>query len=338
MGCCGSITEGNLGSDQLKFGKILRLEGGRENFKLISEFDLSEVNKIIVQSGSIKTNALGLSIILSDTNLFTYLYSKLNCSFKIFEEHLQNQDIEPIKLFIDHFNPNIFKHYIPFYLERNYPEENLPRNNPPKQGKNTDSKIRGKVHPMRYATENEKIDFIKFVLDYFKGKIEVPDCFDVHSIDKESGENCALIACRLGSLKMVDFLYGSKCNFGFSNLNGENAINLALTSKLPGKGRISVLPFLVEIVGLDITKNYEETLLLSRNSGLTEYIEEELKKKGIFVSKLIVETRFRVNIISTSGAFEKTRSDFITSCNLTPLSPIHRIDSNISLMSPLVDL
>lgn len=337
MGCCGSNTESNLGSDQLYFGKILGSQAANEEFKLICEFNLLEANKIIVQVGAIQTNALGLSIILSDTRLFKYLYFNLKLSFKILEEQLQTQDIEPIQLFIDHFNPNIFQHYIPFYLE-NYPQENTPQNNSFKLGNNSVSKIRRKVHPMRYATENENIEFIKFVLKYFKGKNKIPDCFDLHSVDEESGENCALVACRFGSLIMVEFLYGRKCDLRKSNWNGENAINLALVSKPPGKGKISVLPFLVEIVGLDIAVNYEETLLLSRNSGITVYIEEKLKNKGIFISKLTVETMYNVNNNSLSGAIDNTRSHFRTSSNQSTISPIQPPDSSISLMSPLVDL
>lgn len=336
MGCCSSSIETIIASPENYFNQTVQKKMTIKGIELVSSFDRLNPDKIIVKVQSIQTNALGLSILLSDAKFFKYLHSHLNCSFDVLEDQLQTQNIQLIQLLIDNFNPEIMRYYIPFYLDTINSDENLSLNSSIKPGSSSLLKIRNKMHPMRYAAENENLEFIKFIVNYFKGKT-VPDCFDVHSIDNETGENCALVACRFGCLKIVEYLHELKCDFRLVNNNGENAINLTLVSKPPGKGKISVLPYLIEIIGLDITKNYEETLILSRNSGITGYIEEKLKQRKIFVSKLTVETMYGLNVNYSTDKLDSQSKQLKSPSNMSLISPIEPY-SSVSLVSPYPDI
>jgi hypothetical protein len=145
---------------------------------------------------------------------------------------------------------------------------------------------------MHFAVTHSRTDFLKFIISTY-GRCNPPDCFNLEHADEETGETCALLACHMGSLQMVEFLHKLKCDFRKVNKNGETAINLSLIPINKVKSQVSVLPYLVEIVGLDICENYEETLMLCRNVELAEYIEGKLANRGVYVTKAGVEARFQ---------------------------------------------
>jgi hypothetical protein len=322
MGCCASNIELSiLNPEQHIMNLVSQANLSDTKFEFISDFDKESINKLLIQYNNIKTNALGLGFLLSNIKLIRYLHQHLNASFPILEAELQCQDAQLIELAIDNFSPEAFKYYIPIYLSSNEGIESMALNETINFTSFCIPNIRKKVHPMRYATEKEKFEFLEFILRYYKNA-KPPECFNIHSVDEETGENCALIACRMGK---------KQCDFRVVNKNGENALNLALLCNSPVKSycNVAVFPYLIEIVGLDIAENYEESLMICRNPVLTQYIEEKLKTRQVYVTKQYVESKYN-HSFSFPNLISDNPSKFSSFFSIP--SPIELRESSISFI------
>ena len=331
MGCCTSNIELTIQNPEQHIINLVTLANiSASKFELISDFDKENINKPIIQFNNIKTNALGLGFLLPNIKLIRYLHQHLNASFPILEAELRFQDIQLIQLAIDNFSPEVIKYYIPIYLSLDESLDAVSLNETLNFASFCLPNIRKKVHPMMYATEMERIDFLEFILKYYQNT-KPPECFNIHSIDEETGENCALTACKMGSLKMVEFLHKKNCDFKVVNKNGENALNLALLCNSPAKSycNIAVFPYLVEIVGLDIAENYEESLMICRNTVLIQYIEEKLKIRQIYVTKQYVESKY-IHSFSFNNIVSENPSRISSIMSLP--SPIDHHENSISFI------
>lgn len=298
MGCCSSLHEIALKNPESYFSNQI-VNSIKSNFhsydiEYLSHFDKEEINKPLIQVGEIRTNALGISILVSDFRLMRYLIEHFQASFSSLEEQLESQNISLIEFLILNFNPDIFKYYIPIHLDHESENQVCSLEETLQFTSLQLPKTRAKVHPMRYATQIGNIQFLSFILYYFKNK-QVHSCFDIHDIDEETGENCALVACAEGNLEMIHFLHNNNCDFKIKNKCKENAVNLVLAhmKDYEPKYVLAVIKFLIEDVKCDISDNYEESLMLSRHKIVTFYIEENLAKYGISVTKEIIEAKYK---------------------------------------------
>lgn len=145
--------------------------------------------------------------------------------------------------------------------------------------------------PIQRACEFSHLDIVKFVWRYMKDRPVCHD-FDIHAIDERSGENCALIAARMGDLPMMEFLF-SECGADFTvkTKRKESALQLAVLSKKQHSADkdFECVKFLLEKVKLDVEYEYEETLLLCDNSMVQEYIEDVLHANGVSTCKEMIE-------------------------------------------------
>jgi hypothetical protein len=55
------------------------------------------------------------------------------------------------------------------------------------------------------------------------------------------------------------------------------------------RDHLKVIKFLVEVVKIDVTYNYEETLLASQHEEITRYLEKTLEKCGITAKKTVID-------------------------------------------------
>lgn len=271
----------------------------------ISNFDKDNIDKIIVQIGSIQTNALGLSVLLGDVRLMKYLIEKFHADFSVLEEQLQYQNLSMTEFLILNFHHEVFMLALPMYLKKESEQEIFQLDDTIQFVSLCLPKLKKEVHPMRYAAEIGNITFFKFVLNTFKNKT-TPECFDIHAVDEETGENCALIACAQGNLELIIFLHKCGCDFRRKNNKNETAINLVIANGDQEEYRtlFSILTFLIEYVKLDVTENFEETLMLCSSKEISEYIEEKLKICGINTTKRIVDSKYE-----DSFSLEKINQD-----------------------------
>ena len=145
--------------------------------------------------------------------------------------------------------------------------------------------------PIHRACEHGHIEIVQWLYRHFKGR-PPPRDFDINTVDEKAGENCALVAARCGDLDMIKVLYEEcKADFHVLNRRRENAIQVAVTGS---KRRLEVsflgcLRYLIEKVGVDVTYEYEETLLICEDKTLIFYLETQLHQHGILTSKSKVD-------------------------------------------------
>lgn len=162
----------------------------------------------------------------------------------------------------------------------------------------TDLQVRNKLKTVNLlqpavhkACEQGHISVVKYMYDLYRGKTPPFDC-DLHFVDERGGENCALIAARTGNLPMIRYLHvDCKADFHKLNKRSETAIQIALiaSKRRPNANFGACVRYLVETIGVDLTYQYEETLLICEDKSLIDYLESQLSARGIVVSKWKVD-------------------------------------------------
>lgn len=137
------------------------------------------------------------------------------------------------------------------------------------------------------ACEHGHLAVVKYMYELYRGKTPPIDC-NIHEVDEQAGENCALIAARTGNLTMIRYLH-EDCSADFNQLNkrSETAIQIALIAqkRRPNGNFGGCIRYLVETVGVDVVYQYEETLLICEEKSLVDYLERQLSLRGVVVSK-----------------------------------------------------
>jgi hypothetical protein len=118
---------------------------------------------------------------------------------------------------------------------------------------------------------------------------------DIREINEETGENCALISIKSGSLAMVKLVFEKyHLDFNVKNKCGETALQICAVSsaKHPNMNFDEIFIFLIEEVKVDPRENYEEVLLVLDRTELIRYYENVLNDKGIKARKQEIEEMF----------------------------------------------
>ncbi|OMJ92371.1 hypothetical protein SteCoe_4924 [Stentor coeruleus] len=333
--CCSNSVDSMMNMPEkklLSFVQTRIMENiDYSDFKLLDIFEKENVNKAILSIYDTKINALAFSIITNDIVLMKMLYSRLGASFEQTEFFLIEQNSSIFELIISNYNQEILKFYLPLYLKSNHSvqiaeiEYTLTFNSV-----SLPSPIK-KFHPMRLATEKPCIEFLSYIQSYFKTQ-EIPKEFDINDIDEETGENCPLIACRELNLNLIVYFYRIQGNFFIKNKRQENALQIALKSGQLSDETLcySVIVFLIDVVRIDITENYEENLLIAKHINVIEFIEERLLREGIKSTKRQVEEKYAVNDTGSDAGSLKNFQEI----PLSTISSIFAIDE-ISIFSEI---
>ena len=146
------------------------------------------------------------------------------------------------------------------------------------------------------ACENGHIAVVEWLQNYFASRPR-PSDFDVNAVDEKAGENCGLVAARQGNLRMIEYLHTkTEADFHAVNRRSENAIQVAASGskRKDARNYYECLRYLVEKVGVDVTYQYEETLLICEDKALVHYLEAQLQARGISASKARVDSEFAI--------------------------------------------
>ena len=305
-GCCSyktaEIVYKKTNTSLIEFMASLELTCTATNScRVLSMVDKDSINETIIEKDGLYVGALAYAIIDRNINMVRFLHENLGASFEIMDEKLKLQDSSTIQLIILYYDEKVLDYYLDkcfknnnyFLKSANSMEDECTLNflsiEIPKKKKK-------QVLPVMYATQKENIKFLTRIIKRFSCK-QAPREFNIHSIDEDSGENCALIACRNGNLNLIAFLYKHKADFSLKNCCSENALTIALAGCACQKENVlfQVIVYLVETVKVDITYNYEETLLLARGSSIIQYLEEKLAYRGIYVTKMQIEERNNIS-------------------------------------------
>jgi len=152
--------------------------------------------------------------------------------------------------------------------------------------------------PIQRAALAGNLELVTYYYDQFKNSTEKYAEFDVHAIDEKSGENCAILAARSGNLSLMKYLSEVvTADFSLKNRRSESALQLWIIYN-KNKTHINLknlVKYLVEVAGVDLAYNYEETLLVCDNKEVIDYIEMTLGKYGVDqATKQVVEYKHAI--------------------------------------------
>lgn len=305
MGCCQSSNNFNKSSFEALIQDIIE----KNNIRLLESLVCSKtikkakidylalINMPITTFKSIRMNALGYSLYIGRHSIFEILH-KFGCSLGKMDELFISQGVSALDIICFKGFPELIKYYLPFYVEA-YPNGKHKERLFSIEVRNGEDFLKASEHltPIQTLVRHGHIQALTVVCEFFIGKASIPYEFDLNYCD-EKGENSALIACRYGNYPMVKFLYHN-CGCKFTELNNakENAIQIATAGSriYPALQYTKIVSFLVNIAGVNITYNYEETLLLAENRELIAFIECALQERSLLVKKEDLEKTYCKN-------------------------------------------
>ena len=260
------------------------------------------INEKLIQSKSININFLTYAVSLGRTKVYQYLIQKLNASIDIMEDSFNEEGQSVINFLCEKGYIDLIKIYLPRHISNinilgklafdKTSTLSFSTNNQSNLVLNSTSTYT----PIQIACNYGYVSLVLYFIEYFS-KIETPIQFDVHYIDETTGENCALIAARNGNFIMIKVLNEKiKANFHLKNKNNEGALQIvaAATKINPVLYYLECIMYLIDVVQIDITYMYEETLLLLENKIIISHIENKLERLGIKVTKREIEEKYRI--------------------------------------------
>lgn len=103
------------------------------------------------------------------------------------------------------------------------------------------------------------------------------------------------MAIKAADLDLVKWLK-EVCNADFSlrNRRGESAVQIAVvwSKRNPSMQYLSIIKYLVEVVGIPIIDDYEDILLVCQSRKIVDYIVKRLLKFNVKVSKKDIEDKY----------------------------------------------
>lgn len=293
MGCCSSnnhtrspevvLKEIQSAIDAGSFFRLKYLIGLLDKSGLESGID-----SILIDNKQVTLNILAYSIWKNQVEIFTYIYENLHPDILLMEKLLAKHNMTALDLIMQRNSLVLLSKYIPIYLDNQTAIEHL------KDSHTSESP--GCIYtPIQKACELGNIAILSQIHTYFKeNNSPVPRALDVHFKSEATGENCALIACRICNFPMIKFLHEvCKCDFHIKNLHNENAIQTCLAGAR--RGSLSTgyecIQYLIENVKIDISYMHEESLLMAYDIRIIIYLEGKLNEIGIEVKKKDLEKR-----------------------------------------------
>ena len=318
MGNCCTIKKDSSLGDIVASRLVLAIEQNNivKTREIIEKYTVTNlgiepvlnINRPIVKLYNHDMNALGYSLFLGHTEIFIMLMeqgrSKLSVMTKLYTEIGKR----PVEIMCELGHKNLLEYYMPFYMNKNDDidePENLSESisfTKSKHTKSHDEKIKQtnpthKLTPIQRACEKERLGVLQFIWEYFKEKIAPPE-FDVHNQDEITGDNCALVSCKTGNLEIMQFLYEvCRADFHIMNKRRENAIQImAVWSKKKKEVKfLDCFKFLIEVVNVDYTYEFEETLLILSDKTIVDYLNDRLKNDGISIDKSKLDAKYSLS-------------------------------------------
>ena len=303
MGCCESaVTD----QQQQILAKEIKLCIQSNNIPrieiLCKSFTKGKLKSLSINSFRFKClkskllNIPAYCFLLNKPEIIKFLAKNFKIDFKFVEKIMKEYDICLMTEICLNNYLELLEFYLPYYLQIDQEKESIQSNFTLDLQSRDNSKFKIVYSPIQAACEKGHIQILNYVYKYFENS-SPPLSLNINVREFTTGENCALIACRLGNFPLIKFLHlACKADFFVTNNKNESAIQILASSskKKYNPYLYNALVYLVEKVGVDILHGYEETLLILENSECVKYVEEQLALKQIFVTKLEIEYRYRL--------------------------------------------
>lgn len=228
---------------------------------------------------------------IGSSECFLLFISKSKDLITTIEEYFIGEKLSLMSYICEKGYFEIFKHYLPFYVSKFHKlqEENCLNllNQLSFSTKCLNTEIPNYYTPVQIATSQGHINIVHYIINYFSQE-NPPYTLNIHHLNNETWENCALISLRKCNFVMMKLLYeAGEAEFSLLNKEGETAIEI-LTSASRTKSNFQYLEcimYLIDVIKIDITQKHEEILLQLENRVVIKYFEEKLKNLEIFITK-----------------------------------------------------
>ncbi|OMJ96248.1 hypothetical protein SteCoe_212 [Stentor coeruleus] len=302
MGCC---LNHQVEPFPLTSSKIIDLKEITFLASVLNEVKLTvpknEIDEPIIVINKITLNPLGYSLVSGRLNSFKSLIEDMGASVTIMEGMMERQDLNGLDLIIEKNYTDLLRYYLPIYKLA------FPHKFTSIEDSETSCSIPyyRTLHktPLHLATERGYIEILKILYSSFQNTF-TPEKYNIHHVDEYSGENSALIACKKCNLSIVMFL-NEQCNadFNLKSKRSESSLHLAAFGSNTNKiESFEVIKYLVEVVKIDLTFQYEEILLILNDFRILEYVEQKLKAQKIICTKEEVENKYSISSYKASKA------------------------------------
>lgn len=306
MGACNTCANNNRSMTVLKKKEIKsaithqKLNSLNKYFTEINDPPYCfPLNEDFCQERNFSLNPLSYALIKGKTRSFKYLKETLGAKLEIMEQNLIKQGTSGLKIICELGLLELLEYCIPLYLELNInreAEDSLSVDF-------TKSVLAPNTNfltytPVHIACEKGHINLLHYIYNLFKERDSCPSELSLCAVDEYTGENCPLIASRMGNFSMLKFLHES-CQVDFTAVNrrNENCVNVAVSAskKRNLRSYIDCVVYLVEVIRLDVSHKYEETLLMAEYPVLIDFLEKKLNEKGVSVKKCELEHEYQIH-------------------------------------------
>lgn len=169
-------------------------------------------------------NTLGYALRLGRTAIFKHLYETRGASLVEIARIFYHVGKTPIDIICENGHLELLKYYLPLYLEgldRFEPNDSMEDDESeelsifatsrPTRSHTID---KSKIIPtsstntaIQRACDRGYLDIIKYLRTYFFDQRRVPFEFDIHYVEPNTGENCAVIATRNANIDLIKYLH-----------------------------------------------------------------------------------------------------------------------------------
>ena len=271
MGACCSQSSAGLARETIsrRIMRSINLDDSselrRQLQKLLTPRDPARVSPFELHSQIIFTDSLWLSplgyaLYVGSSRCFAELLAADPAAVVPLNNEFTPIGRQPLDLMCELGYLGILRCYLPVYSEY---REALSGQAPAEEQPSDFSKTRtDKAEPVRVvnrvsavqrACERVNFSVLFFLTKHFEGKTPPPE-LDIHHVDDVVGENCALVACKTGSVDLIKYLHRKHAaDFSLLNKSNESAVQImaAWAKKRRPKKFLKAFQYLVEEVRVD---------------------------------------------------------------------------------------
>ena len=253
--------------------------------KQFSKLDHNILDKPTILHKSTLVSPLTYSVLNNKPRSFSCLISS-GCSFEPMEQFFTSIKKYSINFIYTGNNSELIKEFLPVYLEKTTAADS---NQQPVDQTKLFYDLN--EYPIHASTRMGFLQNINVTNQFFKDNphLVCPKELNPHSLNSD-GENCGLIACRLGLPRLLIHFYEEcKIDLNINNSYGDNVMIICMHGFRRERKMTydQCIKYLIEETEVDITDRYQDFMRIATfNEDIFRYLKEKLMQKHIVVNSL----------------------------------------------------
>ena len=236
-------------------------------------------DKLIIHHREMDFSVLGFCLWTGKALSFQYCIERLGCSFTQLESSFQSLHIFPLNFICEQGQIELLKIYLPHYLLYLEALDTSQRSFTARLEKQKDN-YSISSNAVQLACYSEHLSILCYINDYFS-RSTPPNELDLHYIDEQTGENCALISCRSSNLSLLKVLHEKiRGNFHLKNHQNKGALEIMTESSIMNSEKV-YLPcfiYLIEVIKVDLREVYDKIIEVLTDIEVIHYLQKVFKK------------------------------------------------------------